>query len=87
MDPEYQLITKIYGTAASETIRLLLEAAGIDVFLAQESAGKSIYPVTIGKMAQVKVFVRNDQAEEALAILKDVEDGKYLDTPDLENLG
>jgi len=83
MDRSYQMIAKVYGAGIAETIRICLEAAGIEVLVAQESAGKSIYPVTIGKMAQAKIFVRRGQAEEALALLKDIDDGKFLDTPDI----
>lgn len=84
MEERYQLITKVYGTAESESIRLFLEAAGINVMLAQESAGKSLFPVSIGKMAQVKIFVREGQAEEAVTRLKEMIEGKYSELPDFD---
>ncbi len=84
MDKSYQMIAKVYGAGIADTVKMCLEAAGIEVLVAQESAGRSIYPVTIGKMAQAKIFVRRDQAEEAKALLRDIDDGKFADTPEIE---
>jgi len=78
MDKSYKLLTKVYGSADAEMIKLFLESAGIEVLVAQESAGKSLYPLTIGKLAEAKIFVRADCEERARGLLHDLEEGKFL---------
>lgn len=78
MDEKYKLLTKVYGAADAEMIKLFLEAAGLEVLIAQESLGKSLYPVTIGKLAEAKVFVLAEDEKRALELLQDLEDGKFI---------
>lgn len=78
MDKNYKLLTKVYGAADAEMIKLFLEAAGVEVLIAQESLGKSLYPVTIGKLAEAKVFVLVEDEERALALLRDLDEGKFI---------
>ncbi len=78
MDKNYKLLTKVYGAADAEMIKMFLEAAGLEVLVAQESLGKSLYPVTVGKLAEAKVFVLAEDEERAMALLRDLDDGKFI---------
>lgn len=78
MDKHYKLLTKVYGSADAEMIKLFLEAAGLEVLIAQESLGKTLYPVTIGKMAEAKVFVLAEDEERAQVLLRELDEGKFI---------
>ena len=56
------------GQVEAEIIKGLLEANGVDVWLSQESAGSAL-GLTVGAMGQVEVMVREEQAEQARAVL------------------
>ncbi len=55
--------------AEAEVMRSKLRGAGIPVFLRGESAGSTVYPLTVGPLAQVEVLVPVEQAEQARTLL------------------
>jgi hypothetical protein len=67
----WELLCEIQGRLEAEVLQSLLEAEGIQTQLIQESAGRSAYPVSVGMLGLVQVFVPRDQAETAREILKE----------------
>lgn len=65
------------GSAEAEILRGLLEAQGIEVWLSQEGAGKSVYPVTTGVFGKVEILVPETQLAQAKSILAEVDSGFY----------
>ncbi len=58
----------------AEMIKDLLESGGIEVNI--RSCKVSPYPVNIGKMGEVKIFVREDDRESAETMLKNIQTGQ-----------
>jgi hypothetical protein len=57
----------------AELIKSYLEAHNISVELFQESVGQNIYPTTIDTMGNVQIFVEKEKLEEAMELLKDIQ--------------
>jgi len=72
----YTLLTEVYGRFDAETLKSFLTAEGIDVELIQEGIGNSIYPMTVGELARVQVFVPNEKLEAAKQLLAVFENGE-----------
>lgn len=62
------------GQLAGEMIRLLLESMNITAFVVQESAGVT-YGLTVGPLGEVKVYVPEDQVDQALEVIAAMEKG------------
>lgn len=56
-----------YDALEAEMIKDLLESGGVEVVL--RSSKVSPYPVNIGKMGEIKVLVRDEDEEAALAVI------------------
>ncbi len=78
MPENYEEVYRAAGQLAGESIRLFLESHGIAALAYEESAGVT-YGLTLAPMGFVRILVPSEQAEEALRILRDMEDGKYID--------
>jgi hypothetical protein len=75
-------LVKVYTTAGeleAEFIKGFLHGQGIEATLSQESIARTL-GLTVGRLGQVKVLVPEEQAEEALALLKDMEAGEFEGT-------
>jgi hypothetical protein len=70
---KYELLAEVYGRMEAELIKSYLEAHEIDVELFQESIGKNIYPTTIDALGNVQIFVEKEKMEEALILLKEIQ--------------
>jgi len=70
---KYALLAEVYGRMEAELIKSYLEAHGIGVELFQESVGQNIYPTTIDTLGNVQIFVEKDKMEEAIELLKDIQ--------------
>jgi hypothetical protein len=70
---KYELLTEVYGRMEAELIKSYLEAHEIDVEMFQESVGQNIYPTTIDMLGKVQIFVEKDKLEDALVLLKEIE--------------
>jgi hypothetical protein len=57
-----------YDSLEAEMIKDLLESGGIEVMI--RSSKVTPYPVNIGRMGEVKVFVREEDRETADAMIK-----------------
>jgi len=60
-----------YDSLEAEMIKDLLESGEIPVVI--RSAKVSPYPVNVGKIGEVKVFVREEDLEKAEEVLKEIE--------------
>jgi len=80
-------IEKVYSAAGqleAEMIKSFLEAQGIEVVLNQESVGRT-FGFSAGKLGLVDILVPEAQSQMARELLKDMNDGKFvdIDNPDI----
>jgi len=68
MSDEWIEVLVTYDPIEAEIIKDLLESGGIPVVI--RSAKVTPYPVNIGKIGEVKVFVRNKDKETAEEVIK-----------------
>jgi hypothetical protein len=76
---KWELLTEIYGRLEADMLKSFLEAEGIPVQLFQEGAGRDIYPVNIGPLAMVQVFVPKERIDDARIFLESFESGNEND--------
>jgi hypothetical protein len=76
IEEQWVVVETVAGMLRAEILRGLLEAQGLTVFLSQEGVGHSVYGLTVGRLGAVDVLVPAGQAEQAQAILEQVETGK-----------
>ncbi len=67
-------LLRTYDSIEAEMIKDLLESGGIPVVL--RSSKVSPYPVNLGKMGEVRVFVREDDRAQAEDFLQHSSGGK-----------
>jgi hypothetical protein len=85
-------LVNIYSAAGlleAEMLKAFLEAQGVDVYLSQESVGRTL-GLSAGTLGRVEVMVPEPQVEEAKTLLTDIAAGKfddyeYPDDPELTN--
>lgn len=68
MSEEWVEIHVTYDPIEAEIIKDLLESGGVPVVI--RSAKVTPYPVNIGKIGEVKIFVRNKDREIAEEVIK-----------------
>ena len=68
MSEEWVEILVTYDPIEAEIVKDLLESGGVPVVI--RSAKIAPYPVNIGKIGEVKVFVRNKDKETAEEVIK-----------------
>lgn len=78
-EDKWVAVATITGDINAEILKGLLEAQGIPVFLSQEGVGRSIYPVTIGRLAEVEILVPDSFKSEAERVLANYQSGTYED--------
>lgn len=83
-DEKWVVVATVTGEINAEIIKGLLEAQGVPVFLSQEGVGRSIYPVTIGRLAEVDILVPASSKAEAARVLKDYQSGNFADEANFE---
>ena len=71
MDKDWIELLVTDDTLEAEMIKDLLESGGIPVVL--RSAKVTPYPVNIGKMGEIKIFVRKEDKETAEEVLKEID--------------
>jgi hypothetical protein len=80
MNPlKWEILTEISGRLEAEMLKSFLESESIPVQLFQEGAGQDIYPVNIGPLAMVQVFVPIEKIEDARLLLEAFESGNGTD--------
>jgi len=70
-DDSAELVYCAANLAEADVIRSKLQSADIPVYVRGESAGSTVYPLTIGPLAQVELFVPVSFSEAARDILSD----------------
>jgi hypothetical protein len=68
MSDEWIELLTTYDYLEAEMIKDLLESGGIKVMI--RSSKVTPYPVNIGRMGEVKIFVREEDRETADALVK-----------------
>jgi hypothetical protein len=66
------------GLLEAEMLKAFLEAQGVDVYLSQESVGRTL-GLSAGTLGRVDVMVPEPQVEEAKTLLTDIAAGKFDD--------
>lgn len=75
-------LVKVYTTAGdleAEFIKGFLHGQGIEAVISQESVAKTL-GLTVGRLGEVKILVPEEQAEEAIALLKAMDAGEFEDS-------
>lgn len=75
MSEKYVQVYTANGMLEAETIRAFLESMGIEAFVSQESVGMT-YGLTVGPLGEARIYVPNDQVDQAIAALKEMEKGE-----------
>lgn len=86
MVDEWVSLEKVQGRLEAEIIRGMLEAQEIEVQLSQESTA-AIYGLGVGPMAEVEIFVRAGQLDEAGSLLQRYYDGSLEDDSSDDDAG
>jgi len=68
----YEPLTRISDPVAANVLAAMLRSGGVSVRLNSESFGP--YPVTVGELAEVEVWVDAANIDSARAILEDYRD-------------
>ncbi len=71
----WELLEEINGRFEAEMLKSFLEAEGIPVQLIQEGAGHTVYPLNIGALSVVQVFVPKNNFAEAQSLLEEFQKG------------
>lgn len=72
MKPEWVEILITYDPLEAEMVKDLLESGGIPVAL--HSSKVSPYPVNIGKIGEIKIYVKRGDSEAAREALRQIAD-------------
>jgi hypothetical protein len=72
MEEEWVTVFITYDSLEAEMIKDLLESGGIPVVL--RSSKVTPYPVSIGKMGEIKILVRKEDKEAAQKVIKGEEE-------------
>ncbi len=75
MSTDFEKVYTAYGQLEADMVRLMLEAAGIQVILRRESAG-AVYGLTVGPLGEVLLYVRKDQFAEAADLIEAMDKGE-----------
>jgi hypothetical protein len=75
----WELLEQVSGSAKADILKSLLEAQGINVVLSQEGIGESIYPVAVGPLSEIQIFVPLSQLSDAQKVLIDYNAGIFED--------
>jgi hypothetical protein len=74
-------LVNIYSAAGlleADMLKAFLEAQGIDVYLSQESVGRTL-GLSAGMLGRVVVMVPEPQAEDAKTLLTEISEGEFDD--------
>jgi hypothetical protein len=68
MQDKWTVAYVTYDSIEAEMIKDLLESGGIDSVIRSDKV--SPYPVNVGKMGEVKIFVRETDKDEAVEMIE-----------------
>jgi hypothetical protein len=69
-------VYSVSGQLQGQMIRIFLESKGIAAFVEEESAG-TVFGMGVGPLAEARLLVPEDQAEQARELLAALERGEY----------
>jgi hypothetical protein len=67
------------GQLEAEMLKAFFEAQGLQVFLSQESVGRTL-GLSAGSLGMVHVLVPDSQAAQATALLTEMAEGKFINS-------
>lgn len=73
---EWVELTTVHGELIAESLRGLLEAQGIPVYLNQEGAGRA-YGLNVGSLGATLLLVRQQDLSQAQAVLRAYREGDF----------
>lgn len=76
MEKKLVEITRVPGLLNADMLKVFLESKGIHAMVIQESAGKT-FGLTVDGLGHARVYVFEDQVEEAEEVLAGLERGDY----------
>jgi hypothetical protein len=76
MEKKFVEITRVPGLLNADMLKIFLESKGIQVMIAQESAGKT-FGLTVDGLGHARVYVPEDQVQETEEILAALDRGEY----------
>jgi hypothetical protein len=80
-DSKWIMIREVSGDLIAETLRGLLEAQGIPVYLNQEGAGRA-YGLNVGALGVTEILVPAEFEQDALKVLSAYDHGQFEDEQD-----
>lgn len=75
--PQYLEVYSANGLLEAETMKLFLQAQGVDARVSQESAGVT-FGLTVGPLGEAKVLVPESQFDMAKKIIAEMEHGDFI---------
>lgn len=69
-------VYSVSGQLQGQMIRIFLESKGISAFVEEESAG-TVFGMGVGPLAEARLLVPEEQAEQARELLAALERGEY----------
>ena len=79
---EWKLAAEVFGHLEAEMVRSYLLSQDIPCEFFQEGIGQDIYPVNVGPLAKVQIFVPAEKFNEAQIILDALNDTSEDTEPD-----
>ena len=76
MEKNFVEITRVPGLLNADMLKIFLESKGIQVMIAQESAGKTL-GLTVDGLGHARVYVPEDQVQETEEILAALDRGEF----------
>jgi hypothetical protein len=77
-EPKWIMIREVSGDLIAESLRGLLEAQGIPVYLNQEGAGRA-YGLNVGSLGSTQILVPEEFENQALKVLSAYDHGQFED--------
>jgi hypothetical protein len=76
MEKKFVEITRVPGLLNADMLKIFLESKGIQVMIAQESAGKT-FGLTVDGLGHARVYVPDDQVQKTEEILAALDRGEF----------
>lgn len=76
MEKKLVKLSTVTGLLNADLVKMFLESKGIECLVSQESAGRTM-GLTIDGLGSAKIYVREDQLQEAEQLLAALERGDF----------
>lgn len=78
---DWKTLTKITDPINASLLQGRLQAEGIPAIMRTGEAAGSLYGLTTGPLAEIKIFVPSDRLNEARQLLQQIEDESETESP------